>query len=73
MSEPLYESELSDLKAISDAVGQFMRKTPALNVLYVDGIEVTVGMEGGSNHVFTVWWDGESECTRIERRNEVKP
>lgn len=68
---PLYGAELSDLHVIATAVTDFMQANQAwgsLTVLYVDGVEVTVGTEGGDNDVFRIWWDGESETARIERR-----
>ena len=67
---PLYGMELSDLHVIASALSDFMQSNPAwskLGVLYVDGVEVTVGTDGGENAVFKVWWDGESETSRTER------
>jgi hypothetical protein len=49
----------------------FMQSNEAWNkltVLYVDGVEITVGTDGGENDSFRVWWDGDSECPRIERK-----
>lgn len=67
---PLYSTELNDLHVVAEALQAFMQSNPAwakLTVLYVDGVEVTVGTDGGENDAFKVWWDGESETSRVER------
>lgn len=71
MSDALYASEVSDLNHVAEALTEFMQSNPRwgkLTVLYVDGVEVTVGTEGGDSDAFRVWWDSESECARIERK-----
>lgn len=68
---PLYGSELDDLYLISRQLHHFIQSNEAwgkLQVLYVDGVEITVGTEGADNDDFRIWWDGEGECPRIERR-----
>lgn len=68
---PLYGSELDDLYTISRQLHHFMQSNEAwgkLKLLYVDGVEITVGTDGGENDAFRIWWDGESEQARIERK-----
>lgn len=66
---PLYEEEVRDLLSIIDALNKPMSTDqPKTAMLYIDAMEVTVGMNDGDNDVFTIWWDSESECFRVKQK-----
>jgi hypothetical protein len=70
MSDPdLYEAEVRDLVAYIDAFAK-ARDAVRPELLYIDAIEITVGADGGANDLFKIWWDGEIECFRIERKQD---